>query len=160
MSVTMEVIIMKKRGTSRIIAVLLSVIGTISLFSNTVSAQTIESIPAGLSQKEVTPRGLVSLPAGTYYCLSTGRSDSYINISTDGISCTFNNVYSTEKNSFVSGSGKHTYSASPSFTFYLTSWTYNGQSTVHTGPSNWIYIETTYSGGDFILANGEIYVRS
>ena len=43
MSVTMEVIIMKKRGTSRIIAVLLSVIGTISLFSNTVSAQTIES---------------------------------------------------------------------------------------------------------------------
>lgn len=66
MSVTMEVIIMKKRGTSRIIAVLLSVIGTISLFSNTVSAQTIESIPAGLSQKEVTPRGLVSLPAGTY----------------------------------------------------------------------------------------------
>lgn len=67
------------------------------MFSNTVSAQTIESIPAGLSQKEVTPRGLVSLPAGTYYCLSTGRSDSYINISTDGISCTFNNVYSTEK---------------------------------------------------------------
>lgn len=67
MSVTMEVIIMKKRGTSRIIAVLLSVIGTISLFSNTVSAQTIESIPAGLSQKEVTPRGLVSLPAGKYF---------------------------------------------------------------------------------------------
>lgn len=106
-------------------------------------------------------RGLVNLPAGTYYCLSATREDSYIKITNDKTgsydqTVTYNKVYSSEKKNYVTGTGYHTYSMNSSFNFCINSWHLVGSTTNQT---DLLIIPTTYSGGEFILVHGEIYAR-
>lgn len=146
--------------SKRMVTAMLSATMALTAFTSVVSAQTIDNRSQealGTSQTSVA-RAIIGAPTGTYYCLSTGREDSWINIASGGTACTFNNVYSSDAGGYVTGTGSHnrTTTSMNSFNFYLNNWHYHNQSTTY---SYTITIGVQIIDDDYVLANGEIYAK-
>ena len=149
-----------KKMLKRMIAAALSTAVMLTAVAPVTNAQTVEKTDEetlGISQASVS-RGMIAAPTGKYYCISTGREDSWINVASGGTACSFNNVYSSDAGGYVTGTGSHTRTTTnkDSFQFYLNSWHYHNQSTHY---NYTITISVQIIGADYVLANGEIYVK-
>jgi len=96
----------------------------------------------------------MALTPGTYYCLSSGRTDASITIRSDKSTVDFYKVYFPMVSNHINGSGSHTYTGTSSFSFYATSWTYSDGTS---GSGGQIAVSVTLVDGEFLMVNGEIY---
>ncbi len=150
------------KKAKRIISSIIMANLLITSASTAVSAEFIETTSPVNLESENIARSMVSLPEGVYYCLSGSRTNSYIEIVNNNAGTRYDqtvyyyDVYSREAGGYVSGSGYHTYSLSYQFNFCINYWHITGSTKNNTTT---LIIPTTYSGGDFILVNGEIYSR-
>lgn len=107
-------------------------------------------------------RSVSKLPDGTYYCLSTGREDAYIEIVNRGFYDTaprayFYKVYAGSGKGYVTGNGDYIFpSSTESITFQIKSW-----HTVGSSNNSTIQIDVTasYIDEDIVMFNGEIFVK-